>query len=472
MARIVVLGGGIAGLSAAHELLELGGGHSIELLERETRLGGKIRSTLLDGFVLDEGPDSLLTRKRAAVELCTEIGIADRLVGRSARGGGSYIYHGGRLHSLPEGFSGLVPSNPSALDRTTLLSDEAKARVKREAEVPPASEEVGEETVASFLSRRFGREAFEVMIEPLVSGIFAGDARSLSARAALPQLVALERRRGSLSGPEPTGTAQRPADLPQSSALPPFVSFPNGLEEIVTALASRLSPVRLATGAAVEGVQRLRRGVSVRMESGESVEADVVISTIPAAEAGRVLAALDSRLSESLLAIEYASAVVVNLGFRSSDVPGELDGYGYLSPMVDGRSFHGCTWSSRKWPGRAPEGFALLRLYGGRYGEEGLLDSSDEEIESLARTEVAQSLAITASPVLVRVARWRRALPQYNLGYPALLDTVEERVSELDGIFLAGAAFRGVGIPDCIDSGRSAAHAAIEYITHGRGRER
>jgi len=464
MARIVIVGGGITGLSAAYELRG-SGSHTVELLESEERLGGKIRTTRADGFLLDEGPDSLLTRKRGAVELCAALGIDGRFVGRTPRRCGSLIHHAQRLHPLPEGFSGLVPSDPDALESSSLLSDEAKARVRRERDIPAPADEVGEESVASFLSRRFGREAFEVMIEPLVSGIFAGDARFLSIQSAFPQLVELERSRGSLSAPPPRGASTPDsADRGTAARLPTFVSFPLGMAEIVTAILSRLTSLRITTGASVNGIRRLKSRFLVGVEGGGGIEADAVIVAIPAHQAAGLVTSLDGRLAETLAAIEYASTVVVNLGYHTSDVPHELDGYGYLVPMVDGRRFHGCSWSSSKWPGRAPEGSALLRLYGGRYAEEDLLQMSDEAIEAEARSELELTLGITVDPMLCRITRWQKALPQYNLGHRSLLEAIEERLEANSGLFLAGAAFRGVGIPDCIDSGRSAARAALGHI--------
>lgn len=470
MARIVVVGAGVSGLAAARTvagpLAAAKERHEVVLIEGSERLGGKIATALVDGFVIEEGPDSFLTRKPAGVELCRELGIDARFVGRSRRGHGSYLYRAGRLHPLPEGFSGLVPSDPKALEATTLLSEEAKARLLREPEIPrrtdadSGSDADSEESVASFMARRFGREAFDAMIEPLVSGIFAGDAGLLSMQAAFPQLVELERTRGRLSS-GPSSDAGRPRE----GSPPPFVSFPRGMGELVDALGTSLAGVRLLTGCRVASLRRVGGEIAVTLAEGEEERADAVVLAVPPAAAAALVEEEHGPLAERLSAVEYASTVVVSIGYRTADLAVDLDGYGYLSPKVEGRLFHACTWSSSKWPGRAPAGFSLIRLYGGRYGEHRIEGLSEEELEHEAREELAHTLAIEAEPTVVRVKRWPEAIPQYNIGYGALRRAVEEALAAAPGLFLAGAAYGGgVGIPDCIQSGRTAARGAVEYL--------
>jgi len=317
-----------------------------------------------------------------------------------------------------------------------------------------------EETVADYFVRLYGTEAFERMIEPLVSGIFAGDARRLSLGAAFPQLA----NRGSTQGAE----GRVAASGGEVAALPPFVSYSGGMQSLTDALESYIDSKHLRPGSPVRAVRRGRAGFLLELPDGVVVESDALILALSPHELSEVVAPLSPDLAQAHAEIEAASTVVVNLGYATADLPKPLEGYGYLSPMADGRLFHACTWSSSKWPGRAPDGFAAIRLYGGRYGEHDLFDAGDSEILRLAALELEEVMGIAADPVISRVTRWSRAIPQYNLGYSAVLNRIRKAVDDQPGLFLAGAAYGGVGIPDCIRSGEAAAKGAVAYLTQGR----
>ncbi len=452
--RVAVVGGGISGLTAAYRLSRLAPDDSVVLIERSSRIGGKIASERVDGFVFDGGPDSFLTRKPAGVALCEELGIADRLIGRSPQPRGSSIFHSGRLYPLPEGFSGLVPSDTSALEASGLLSKEAIEQLQNPGN--SASPGGGEESVADFFVRRFGREAFDVMIEPLVSGVFAGDARALSLDSAFPHLSSRARSAGS-----PPASA---AGKPGNKKLPPFVSFASGMGTLVETIGGQIDPSFVALDTRAVELHRRGRGYSLRLESGERIDADAVVLAVPPAVVAEIAAPLSPRLAEGHARIETASTVIVNLGYRSDDLPDAFEGYGYLSPSADHRAFHGCSFSSNKWLGRAPTAHAAIRLYGGRFGERELFESSEEETLDAARRELSESIGLTAAPVVSRVSRWSEALPQYNLGYGGVLEGIRAALEELPGLYLAGAAYGGVGIPDCIRSGDEAAAGAAAYL--------
>lgn len=450
--RVAVVGGGISGLAAAHRFARLSPDDAVLLIERSPRVGGKITSERVDGFVFDGGPDSFLTRKPAGVALCEELEIADRLIGRSPQPRNSSIFHSGAIYPLPEGFTGLVPSDTGALEASGLLSKEAIEQLKNpNTDAAPAGRE---ESVADYFIRRFGREAFDVMIEPLVSGVFAGDARALSLDSAFPHLSPRARSAGS---PPAGGTAKR-------SNLPPFVSFTSGMGALVEMVGATIDPSLMALNTRVVELTRSGRGYSLLLEESERIEADAVVLAVPPAVVAEIAAPLSARLAAGHSRIETASTVIVNLGYRSEDLPGAFEGYGYLSPSAERRVFHGCSFASNKWQGRAPTAHAAIRLYGGRFGERALFESSEEEILEAARRELSESIGITAAPVVGRVSRWSDALPQYNLGYGAVLDEIREALEEQPGLFLAGAAYGGVGIPDCIRSGDQAAADAAAYL--------
>ncbi len=455
MTRLVIVGGGIAGLAAAWRAQALSAERPVEitLVEREDRLGGKIRTELSGGFLFEMGAESFLSRKPAGVKLCEELDLLDRLQGRTPRSGRSFVMHRHALHPLPEGLSGFIPTDLDSLKASSLLSEEAKRRFEREPTIPPDPGS-GDQSVARFLSRRLGPEVFHLLVEPLVSGIYAGDAALLSVKATYPQLLDLERRYGSL-------LAGLKAQAAPAGGLPAFVSFPLGMAELVSRLAGRLTSVRIVLGAAARSVETAREGIRVELADGGSLEADAGILAVPAYEAARLLAGLDPELAALHERIPYASSAVVQLAFDSPAAAGPLDGYGYVVPSVEESDILACTWSSSKWEHRAPDGSALIRYYLGRFGRDDITRKSDRELVEAARSELAATLGIQAAPARSLVVRWDRAMPQYLVGHLDRLEAIEERLALHPGLYLAGAAYRGVGIPDCIASGWKAAELAL-----------
>jgi len=454
MRRLAIIGGGIAGLSAAWRARRLSPDIEITLIEKEPTLGGKIRTEQTDGLVLEAGADAFLSRKPAALELCRELEIMDLLRGQIPRVKRSFVMKAHNLHSLPEGFSGLVPANADALKKTSLLSEEGRLRAMKEPSIP-ARLDPSDESVEQFMSRRFGKEAFDALIEPLLSGIFAGDAAALSLNATFPNLRELEQKQGSvMSGPR----------IPDKPGLPAFVTLAPGMAELPRRVSCALQDVRVLSAASAQSVTRRGGAWRVALAGSGDVEADAVILAVPAHQASALLAGTDGALAEVLASIPFASSAIIHLAFARSDVTHDLDGYGYVIPRVEGSDLLACTWTSSKWEGRAPAGLALLRLYAGRFGGPEVLKRGDESLVSLAREELRLTMGITAHPVLARVVRWHHAIPQYTIDHPGRLQTIQSRCAGLEGVHLAGASYRGVGIPDCIESGWRAARDAMEHL--------
>ena len=445
--KVVVVGGGIAGLAAARELEALIPNVEIVLFER-SKLGGKILTTLFDGFRVEGGPDSFLSRKERGIGLCEELGLADELVGRRPENARSFVRKGSDLHPLPEGLTGLIPSDIEALRESALLSPEGRARLAAEVEIPPAPPGP-DESIAAFISRRFGREAYDNLIEPLVTGIYGGDGGQLSLQATFPNLRALELEHGNLL----RGLAAQP---PSESRYPAFVSLRSGMYKLVTTLAGSLRRTRILGQVRVRKVERLPGRYSV--DAGSIVQADGVVLAVPAFVAADVLAALDPELSELHAEIPYASSAIVTLAYRRADVPHPLDGYGYVVPQVEGSPVLACSWSSSKWEGRAPDEGVLLRVFLGRFER-----LSDDNMLRLAREEVAL-LGIRAEPERTWIHRWPGGMPQYVLGHPERLERIEAALERHRGLALAGAAYRGVGVPDCIHSGEEAARSLARSL--------
>jgi oxygen-dependent protoporphyrinogen oxidase len=502
MKEIIIVGGGITGLAAAYRLQSLTSDVHITLIERDGRLGGKIVTERVDGFILEGAPDCFLSRKPRGIALCEELGVIERLQGRNPAYTKTYVMRDGQLYLLPEGLTGMVPTNFEALSNSPLISATGRAELAQELEKPalPAN---GDESIASFMTRRLGKEVFEQLIEPLMGGIYGGDTKQLSLGATFPHLRKLELEHGSLikgllakqaslsktasaidiqkkiwdrsndarsSGPAETTevvtTVQK--DYLNIYSYPPFVSFRNGMAELIEIMQERLSTPQttIMTGHGVEAIAKKamtseREGYSVSLTDGRTLHADALILTTPAFITAKLIAPWDADLAAAHQAIPYASTVTMSLAYPEAKVPRELDGRGYLIPASEGKKIKACTWSSSKWEGRAPDGYALIRLYLGRYGSPDILANSDEQLLSLAKEELADTLKISAEPDFYRIYRWPNTMPQYNLGHLERLATINQRLTHHKGLFLAGAAYRGVGIPDCIHSGEEAARGVV-----------
>ena len=459
--KVVVVGGGIAGLAAARRLEVLVPEAEVVLLEEDERVGGKIVTERVDGFVIEGAPDSFLTRKERGVGLCEELGLAGELVGRRPENARTFFRRGTELHPLPEGLTGMIPTNLDALESSALLSEEGRARFAAEADLPAAP--VGaDESIASFVSRRFGREAYESLVEPLMTGIYGGDGEQLSLEATFPNLRALELEHGSLI----RGLlAQSPESTP---TRPPFLSLRSGMDTLVAAVVERLERAEVRLRSSVNGLRRGTGAYSVELAEGSTVEADGVVLAVPAFVTADLLADLDPDLATAHAEIPYASSAIVTFAFREEDIERPVDGYGYVVPRTEGSDVLACTWTSSKWEGRAPEGHALVRVYAGRFGERDVTRLGDDELFGLARDEL-RLLGIGAEPHLTLIHRWPRGMPQYVLGHPERLARIDEALERYPGLALAGAAYRGVGVPDCIRSGEEAAEAVARVLARVAG---
>ena len=457
MTKIVVIGGGIAGLAAARRLEALLPNAAVALVEREPRLGGKLLTERVDGFVVEGGPDSFLSRKERGVGLCEELGLADELVGRRPENEHSFVRRHGTLHPLPAGLTGMIPTSLEALAQSALLSPEGRERIAAEVDLAPLPAG-GDESVASFVSRRLGREAYEWLVEPLVTGIYGGDGEELSLRATFPNLRALELEHGSLV----RGLLAQPRP---NMKFPPFVTLRSGMDTLAAALVGGLERTTRLTGRPVLAVRERSGAYAVDIHGGDVLDADAVVVAVPAFAAAELLSELDSDLATTHAEIPYASSAVVTLGYLGQDAVHSLDGYGYVIPRAEGSDVLACTWTSSKWEGRAPSGHVLIRVYAGRFGDRGITSESNEDLIALAREEMHR-LGIDARPMLARVHRWPLGMPQYVLGHLERVERIDAALERHPGLALAGAAYRGVGIPDCIHSGEEAARSVADSLAH------
>jgi protoporphyrinogen/coproporphyrinogen III oxidase len=466
--HVVIVGGGIAGLAAAWRLQQLRGEsdaeYRITLLEASDHLGGKLQTEQVDGLTLESGPDSFLSYKPAGIQFARELGIENRIIGTRDTGDGTFILRDGRLEPLPEGITMLVPTKVKPLARSRLLSARGKARMAAEYFVPPKDSDE-DESIGSFITRRLGREAFEHMAQPLLSGIFAGDADQLSLGATFPRLRDIERKHGGLI----RGMLQQRREAgsqanSQKPAYPPFVSFAGGMGELPAAITERLSGVETHTGKTVSRAEKAGNGYTIRFPDGEEMSADAVLLATPAYASADLLSVLDGELSALLRRIPYVSSATISLAYRQSDIGGRQTGRGFVIPHVENRELTAVTWASNKFDGRAPEDMSLLRTFVGRAGREGAVNLPDDDLLTLVRRDLSEILGIEAEPVLSRIYRWHGAMPQYVLGHVDRLQQIDHYIERHPGLALLGAAYRGVGIPDCIESGNRAAETAHTHL--------
>lgn len=487
--RTAIIGGGIAGLAAAYELeLARKAGASVEytLFESRGRLGGSLSSEVVDGAVLERGPDSFLTEKPAAAELCRELGLGADLLPSNDADRKTHIVVRNRLVALPDGLMFLVPTKlvPTALTR--LFSFSTKVRMALELLHPPRPSGLEDEAVATLVERHYGAEAVERLADPLLSGIFGGDASQLSARAVLPRLVEMENEYGSLTrgmlaahrkmrarakaAAGKNGTAggngsgkSNPAPRPAPRSI--FTSLRGGMQQLIDALTARLDPASVRLATPVSALQRTSQGWIVT--AGDSTELyDAVIMASPAWAAAMLLGTVDPALGAELGAIPYSSSITVNLIYDESQLGRLPQGFGFLVPSAEGRSMLACTFVHRKFLGRTPPGKVVLRAFLGGMKNEALLTETDEALVAIVRGELNEILGkdvipLSAEPEHTQVSRWRRAMAQYAVGHQERRKRIAELVDALPGLRLAGNAYEGIGIPDCIRLGRQAARELV-----------
>jgi len=463
MSRIAVIGGGIAGLSASWTLRQRG--VDVTLFEASERLGGKLHTDHVDGLLIDSGPDSFLSSKPAALNLIEQLGLGDRVINTLPDGGGTFILRNGKLMPLPEGITLLVPAEFKAIARTKLLSPIGKARMAMDY-VIPARKDDADESIGSFVRRRVGKQAFERMAEPLLSGIYGGDADQLSLLSTFPRLRETERTHGSVI----KGAIAQKRQAKANGAKPgqrrtPFVSLTNGLSELIDALADAIGREHIQTGAHVASLVELGDGIAVELASGAREVFDGVVISSPASETADMLVNLDARLTNELRRIPYVSSATISFAYNAAEVADKQIGRGFVIPRAEGRTLTAVTWTSNKFGGRVPDGVALLRGFVGRAGNQRPAYLDDSELIPLVRAELQAILGIDAEPLVTRIYRWHRAMPQYNLGHPEILANLDSILTDHPAIALTGAAYRGVGIPDCISDATAQANALADRIS-------
>ena len=479
MKRVVIIGGGIAGLSAAWSLREHCPATDFEivLLERNDRFGGNIRTERADGFLIEGGPDCFLSEKPWAMELSRRLGLSDKFLPTNDRNRKTFVLSGGALHVLPEGVILMIPTKILPLATSSLISWPGKIRMAAELFIPKKKDS-SDESLGDFVRRRLGKEALDKIAEPLVAGVHAGDPETMSVRASFPKFAQLEEESGSLirgmvkkmASMHKARKAAAAAGGAERKKVTMFMTLRDGLSELVDTLSERLSKMEntiLRKGVPVSSIEKKDGRYAVRLEGGESIDADALVVAAPAWAASNLVKGIDGALSEKLLTIPYVSTATVSIAFKKKDVKHPLNGFGFVVPKIEKRRIMAATWTSVKFAHRAPDDSVLIRCFVGGSKNAELVGLDDAAMVRMVREELGDIMGIEAEPLLVRVFRWKNSMPQYTIGHEERVSWIDERVASIKGLYLTGSAYHGIGISDSIRYGEIVAKKIIHQFERG-----
>ncbi|WP_163971318.1 protoporphyrinogen oxidase [Oceanobacillus halotolerans] len=460
--NVVIVGGGITGLTAAYylqkEIKEKQLPINVKLVEASNRLGGKIKTKRKSGFTIEQGPDSFLARKKPAVKLAEELGMADELVRNGT--GQSYILVNNKLHKMPSGSFMGVPTKVKPFLFSNIFSTKGKLRAGLDF-VLPKGEAVSDQSLGGFFRRRFGNELVENLIEPLLSGIYAGDIDDMSLMATFPNFYHLEQEHRSLI----KGLQKTMPQLKKQKGKKPgmFYSFKNGLESMVEQLEKQLDPGTVALNVAVDHVEKKEGYYHLLLSNGSVYKADAVVMATPHYTLPRMFSQYD--LFDTFKNIPATSVANVAMAFDKSAIKKDIDGTGFVVSRNSDFRITACTWTHKKWPNSTPDGKVLLRCYVGRPSDPDVVNLSDEEITEIVLRDLNKTMKIKAKPEFSVITRWKNAMPQYTVGHQERISKVREAAQDkLPGVFLTGSSYEGVGVPDCIDQGEKAVQFVLQYL--------
>jgi oxygen-dependent protoporphyrinogen oxidase len=458
MPASVIVGGGISGLSAAYYLAK--GGAASTILESRARLGGVIETQHVEGCTLEAGPDSFLSIKPAALDLIRDLGLTSQVIGSNDHLRVTFVRKGGRLVPLPDGLMMMVPTKILPLVTTRLLSWGTKLRMGMELFRTPKPK-AADESVAQFIEEHYGREAVDYLAEPLLSGIYGGDPSALSVTSVLARFVDLANQYGSLTRGVLAERAKAARHRAGAAPAPLFRTLKGGLGQMVDAAEAAVRGKAAVRRVRAQTVERSGAGFRVKLE-GDWLDAGQLVIACEAHSGAALLGSLDPRLSELLGAVPYSSSMTVALGFDTADFATPPVGFGFLVPRKERRRLVACTWVGTKFSHRVPEGKIVARCFLGGMDDAGVLAEPDDAIVAAVTSELQEIAGVTAHPRFTRISRWPRSMAQYTVGHPQRLAEIQARTAAIPGLYLAGNAYTGIGIPDCIRMGKAAAEGILQ----------
>ncbi|MDQ6596486.1 protoporphyrinogen oxidase [Bacillus salipaludis] len=463
--KVAIIGGGIAGLAAAFYLQKTIRENQmpieVMLIEASHRLGGKMQTVMRDGFTIERGPDSFLARKTSIIRLAKEVGMDHQLVPNST--GKSYVMVNEELHSMPGGSIMGIPTEIGPFITTKLFSLPGKIRAAADF-ILPKSPSGQDQSLGDFFRRRLGNEVVENLIEPLLSGIYAGDIDHLSLMSTFPQFYEVEQKyRSLIIGMKKSAPAQPKKPVNTQKGKGGFLTFKSGLQSFGEAIEAKLDPHSILKGHRVDTITKVNKGYEIFLNNGETLEADCIIAATP----HKVTQSMFShyKFFHPFKSVPSTSVATVALAFPKEAIKRDIDGTGFVVSRNSDYSITACTWTHKKWEHSAPKGKVLLRCYVGRAGDETIVELSDDQIIKFVLDDLNKTMDISMEPDFAVVSRWKNAMPQYTVGHKQRLETIKKHIKEeLPGVFLAGASYEGVGVPDCIDQGEAAVKAVFEYL--------
>jgi protoporphyrinogen/coproporphyrinogen III oxidase len=469
MKKIVIIGGGIAGLAAAyhiHEEISKSTPVKCILIESLEKFGGKISTIRFDGFIVERGPDSFISQKPQALELCRKLGLEDRLTGTSPNHPNTYVCIKNKLVTMPDGLSLMIPTKFIPFIFSPLFSWWGKIRMGMDLFIPKKKGN-DDESLASFVRRRMGKEALEKMAEPMLAGIYASDPELMSINSTFPMFVQTEQKYRSLI----IGMLERKRQqmIRQPKGKQPFSLFmtlKNGLDEMVETLVKKAININFRAGTKVMDLSRAEEGWKLTLNDGSFINADAIILATPAKISALLLEQVSPKVASLLNRIKYVSTATVSIGYKKEGFPHKLDGFGFVVPKKEGKRILACTWTSSKFPERVPEKHVMLRCFVGGAMREELAELEENEIGNMVREELLDIMGIDCKPVFLKVFKYKKSNVQYQLGHAALIESIRKELELLPGLFVTGSAYTGIGIPDCIRDGEYAAKEAIELLTN------
>jgi protoporphyrinogen/coproporphyrinogen III oxidase len=437
---------------------------SVTLFEASDRLGGIIKTRHEGDCLIEEGPDSFITTKPAALELCRDLGISDRLISTNEKHRRAFVAFAGRLEPIPEGFLMIAPSRFDTFFKSSLFSRQGKLRIACE-QFLAKGEAKADESVASFVTRRLGKEALDRIAQPLLAGIYTADADNLSLRATMPKFLEYEQTYGSvIAGLRAEKAKSKITEKSAGARYSAFASLDGGMQVLVDALVMAIGEQNIRLGQKVVSLSRENGGWKISLASGESEVFDHVLLAVPAFVCSQLLSVLDQELAHLLGQIEYASSAVINFLFKREDIQHPLDGFGFVVPAVEKRNILAASFSHVKFAGRCAADKALIRVFMGGALKPQLLEGQSSELIQVAKNELQSLIGTLAEPESVWLKTWVKAMPQYKVGHMALVEEIEQRLIAHSNLHVVGAALRGVGIPDCIESANIVCRKINEFL--------
>ncbi|MFB3169102.1 protoporphyrinogen oxidase [Neobacillus sp. 179-C4.2 HS] len=462
--KVAIIGGGIAGLTAAFYLQKIIHDKKlpleIKLIEASQRLGGKMQTVIRDGFTIERGPDSFLARKTSMIRLAKEVGMEEQLVSNST--GTSYVLVNDKLYSMPGGSIMGIPTEIGPFITTGLFSIPGKLRAAADF-VLPRSEGNTDQSLGEFFRRRLGDEVVENLIEPLLSGIYAGDIDQMSLMSTFPQFYEVEQKYRSLIVGMKKTTPSKPKVQPAEKKKGAFLTFKSGLQSFAEGIEAKLDPNSILKGHRVDKITKTNDQYELYLNNGDTLIADCIVAATPHKITQSMFS--DYRFFDPLKAVPSTSVATVALAFPEEAIKKDIDGTGFVVSRNGDYSITACTWTHKKWAHSTPKGKVLLRCYVGRAGDETIVDLSDDRIIQIVLDDLSRTMDIGIQPEFAVVSRWKDSMPQYTVGHKQRLETIRKHIkSELPGVFLASASYGGVGLPDCIDQGEEAVKGVLEYL--------